>query len=99
MRRAKARGGKESSLAKKKSKVSAEPETGAFEPGGWWPSEFAPFRFAIAHGVFLIALGIILLLGMETGSMVWMKRALAWLIGMENPGVISPFAPTYDIAI
>jgi hypothetical protein len=84
---------------KKKSSEALPPEENFGDTYAWWPSEFAPFRFALAHAGFLMALGVVLLLGVQTNSLLWMKHLLGTLIGMDNPGDLGPMPQSYDVAV
>ena len=88
-------------MAKKKtSGAVAEPLATAYPAESpWWPSEFAPMRFAMMHAVFLILLGVILYFGATYNTLVSFKTVAAWALGVYNPLNLGPGTGSMDIAV
>lgn len=87
-------------MAKKKSSSAAEAALppAAYSPAEpWWPAEFAPFRFALMQGVFLLLLGAILYVAAITNGLIPLKELLAWAIGSFDP-LHLPEANSRDLA-
>jgi len=70
----------------------------AYSDGPWWPSEFAPKRFAVMHAVLMVLLTVVLVLGVQTNSLLWFKTLLGHLIGMSNPSDLGPAPSSMDVA-
>ncbi|MBI1319493.1 MAG: hypothetical protein GC168_11190 [Candidatus Hydrogenedens sp.] len=83
-------------MAKKKQSAPAVIDE---TPYAWWPGEFAPFRYALIHMGFLIALGVLLTLGIQFNSLLWVKQLVGTLIGMEHPGDLGPMPQSLDAGI
>lgn len=65
----------------------------------WWPAEFAPFRFALIQGGFLVLLGILLYFSASTNGMLGLKVVVAWLLGVTNPTDLGANPGSLDICV
>lgn len=64
--------------------------------GARWPVEFAPLPRALAAAAALFVFGIALYLVAQYAGLLWIKRPLAWLLGLENPRDV--FGQSADLA-
>lgn len=83
-------------LRKPAKPAAAPPPAPAADRGAPWPAGFGSPRRAIVCGAALLVLGIALYLVAQYAGLLWIKRPLAWMLGLENPRDV--FGQSADLA-